>query len=71
MEFRLWLEKQRRTASKLGLYPALYSQYMNYPPQEVILWGADTITYMDPADIAFKAYDDKKFHPYFWHDKNM
>lgn len=71
MEFRLWLEKTRRTSAKLGLYPPLYSQYLNYPPQEIVTWAADAITYMDPEDIKFKAYDDGKFHPYFWHNKNM
>jgi hypothetical protein len=71
MEFKLWLEKQRRTSGKLGLYPPFYTQYMNYPPQEVLLWSSDAITYMDPRDIEFKAYDDGKFHPYFWKNTNM
>lgn len=69
LNFRLWVEHSRTSAGKLSLYPPLYTQYMNYPPQDVVNWSADAITYMDPKDVAFKAYDDGKFHPFFWSDK--
>jgi hypothetical protein len=70
MNFRLWLEKSSTgSKGKLALYPPLYSGYMNYPPQVVVNWSADAITYMDDKDVQFHAYDDGKFHPYFWFDK--
>jgi hypothetical protein len=68
LNFRLWLE-DRTSAGKLALYPPLYTQYMNYPPQDVVVWSADAITYMDDKDVQFKVFDDGKFHPYFWHNK--
>lgn len=67
LNFKLWVEHSRTGAGKLSLYPPLYTQYMNYPPQDVVTWSADAITYMNPLDVKFKAYDDGKFHPYFWH----
>lgn len=66
--FKLWFEHSRTGAGKLALYPPLYTQYLNYPPQDVVTWSADAITYMDPKDVAFKAMDGK-FKPYFWYDK--
>ena len=66
LEFKMWLEGHKGTMGKIGLYPPLYTQYMNYAPQDVVTWGADAITYMDPKDIKFKAYDGE-FKPYFWH----
>jgi hypothetical protein len=68
LEFKLWLEGSRTGTGKLSLYPPLYTQYMNYAPQDVVTWSADAITYFDPADVQFKAYDGK-FRPYFWKDK--
>ena len=67
LSFRMWVEGHRATPGKIALYPPLYTQYMNYPPQDVITWSADAITYMDPEDVALsgKAYDGK-FRPYFW-----
>jgi len=70
LQFKLWLEDHRRTSGKLGLYPPLYTQYMNYPPQVIVNWSADAITYMDPADATGKDYTGK-FHPYFWKNKKM
>lgn len=67
--FKLWLEHSRTGAGKLSLYPPLYTQYLNYPPQDVVMWSADAITYMDPKDVEFKAYSGKEFRPYFWFDK--
>lgn len=68
--FKLWLEHSRTGSGKLSLYPPLYTQYLNYPPQDVVMWSADAITYMDPKDVEFKAFNDpKEFHPYFWFDK--
>lgn len=69
LNFKLWVEHSRTGSGKLSLYPPLYTQYLNYPPQDVVNWSADAITYMDPRDVQFKAYDDGKFHPYFWFDK--
>ena len=70
LNFRLWVEHSRTGAGKLSLYPPLYTQYMNYPPQDVVTWSADAITYMDPNDVKFKAYPiGEKFKPYFWFDK--
>jgi hypothetical protein len=66
LSFRLWLE-DRGTPGKLGLYPPLYTQYQNYPPQDVVTWSADAITYMDPKDVQFSV-NKGKFKPYFWKD---
>ena len=67
LNFKLWTEGHRATRGKIFLYPPLYTQYMNYPPQDVLLWSADAITYMDPKDVQFKAYEiGSKFRPYFW-----
>lgn len=65
LNFKLWLEHSRTGSGKLSLYPPLYTQFMNYPPQDVVNWSADAITYMNPEDVKFKAYDGK-FRPYFW-----
>jgi hypothetical protein len=66
LNFKLWVEGHRATRGKVSLYPPFYTQYMNYPPQDVVTWSADAITYMDDEDVKFKAYDGK-FRPYFWH----
>jgi len=58
-------EGHKSTQGKLGLYPTLYTQYPNYPPQDVITWGADAIWYMQPYDTKFKV-NYGKFKPYFW-----
>jgi hypothetical protein len=71
LNFRLWVEGSRTGTGKLALYPPLYTQYLNYPPQDVVNWSADAITYMDPKDVSppgQKVFDGK-FHPYFWFDK--
>ena len=68
LEFKVWLEGHRSTPGKIALYPPLYSQYMNYPPQDVVTWSADAITYFDPADVQFQA-NDGKFKPFFWKDQ--
>lgn len=71
LNFRLWLEEGGSETGKLALYPPLYTQYMNYPPQDVINWSADAITYMDPKDVdppGQKVFTGK-FQPYFWFDK--
>ena len=80
LNFRLWVEGEllvehgRTGSGKLSLYPPLYTQYLNYPPQDVINWSADAITYMDPADVkeggrAVTPVDSKTFKPYYWHDQ--
>lgn len=65
LEFKLWLEHSSSTRGKIGLYPPLYTQYMNYVPSDVVTWSADSITYLSPKDVQFKAYSGK-FKPYFW-----
>jgi hypothetical protein len=67
LKFKLWVEHSRTGAGKVSLYPPLYTQYMNYPPQDILTWSADAITYMDPEDVALsgKAYEGK-FRPYIW-----
>ena len=67
LSFHLWLEGRSATRGKIGLYPPLYTQYLNYCPQDVITWSADSFTYMNPADIQFQAFDGK-FKPYVWKD---
>jgi hypothetical protein len=69
LNFRLWIEHSRTGAGKVSLYPPLYTQYLNYPPQDILTWSADAITYMNPEDVALsgKAYPiGDKFRPYFW-----
>jgi len=72
LNFKLWFEAAgTETGGKLALYPPLYTQYMNYPPQDVVTWSADAITYMNPMDVdppGQKVFNGK-FHPYFWFDK--
>ena len=67
LNFRLWVEAARTGFGKLALYPPLYTGYMNYPPQAVVNWSADAITYMDERDVQFKALEGE-FKPYFWYD---
>lgn len=58
LDFKTWLaEHASGTKGKLGLYPALYTQYYNYPPADIVNWSADAITYMDPEDIPQKVVD--------------
>lgn len=66
LNFRLWVESKGYRTGKLSLYPPLYTQYMNYCPQDVVTWNADAITYMDPEDVKFRVIDGP-FQPYFWH----
>lgn len=71
VSFKNWLifqEGHHVTVGKMGLYPSFYHQWYNYPPQDVITWSADAITYMDPKDVEFKFLYTKKFQPYFWKD---
>lgn len=51
MDFARWLtltEDAGSPSSKQLLYPLSYGGIGVYPPGDVITWGADALTYMDP-----------------------
>lgn len=68
LNFKLWMENNVDThANADAIYPPLYTQYMNYPPQVIATWTADALVYLDPRDVSCKPYAyDGKFKPYIW-----
>lgn len=49
ISFRLWLEDDQRTGSKLGLYAPIADALGQYPPLYGTPKAADLITYIDIA----------------------
>lgn len=68
MRFKQWLilqESASRPGAKQGLYPVGYGGIALYPPNDIINWSADAVTYMPRSHrrLEFKWGDDMLSNP--------